>query len=255
MYWSFTNMNVSELIPIDAIVKFVVAPDMHFPLVFAHNGLELPEWMTLSALLLDPLIDVYMWIYWLLILSNSTWPIKLSSIFDFIASWGNFKEWGLTLWPGEFGESSPLVLCIDLRVNYRLQSRLWVVSPGHYWRWLTRIYHAEVTQQDSNHERSTASWGIADTLMAYDASCNHSGLLVLTLTNLKNRTDLVKSVCEALAGPSCWSLWSLSWHLFVLEWWSLRCSLKVLKSGHLMCLVWTSRPSRHTGHSLTLVTH
>ena len=40
--------------------------------------------------------------------------------------------------------------------------------------------------------------------MAYDASCNHSGFLVLTLTYLRSRTDLVKSVCEALAGPYCW---------------------------------------------------
>ena len=66
------------------------------------------------------------------------------------------------------------VLCIALKVHYRLRLRLWVVSPGHCWRWLPRIYHGEVTQPDSNHERSTASWGTADTFMAYDASSNHS---------------------------------------------------------------------------------
>jgi len=43
MYWSFVNKNVGEKIPIDAIVKFVVAPEMHIPKVFAHYGLELPE--------------------------------------------------------------------------------------------------------------------------------------------------------------------------------------------------------------------
>ena len=129
---------------------------------------------------------------WLLTLPNNTCPIKLSClyvssvfVFDFVASWGTFNEWGLTLWPGEFGESSPLVLCIALRVHYRLRLRLWVVSPGHYWLWLPRIYHGEVTQSDSNHERSTASWGTADTIMAYDASCNHSVLVVLTLAYLR----------------------------------------------------------------------
>ena len=66
------------------------------------------------------------------------------------------------------------MLCIALKVHYLLRLRLWVVSPGHCWCWLPRIYHGEVTQPDSNHERSTASWGTADTFMAYDASSNHS---------------------------------------------------------------------------------
>jgi hypothetical protein len=43
MFWAFADMNVGELIPIDAIIKFVVAPDLHIPLVFAHYGLEHPE--------------------------------------------------------------------------------------------------------------------------------------------------------------------------------------------------------------------
>ena len=43
MYWSFEGMNVGELIPIDAIVKFVVAPELLIPLVFEHYGLEHPE--------------------------------------------------------------------------------------------------------------------------------------------------------------------------------------------------------------------
>ena len=60
MYWSFVNKNVGETIPIDAIVKFVVAPEMHIPKVFAHYGLELPELMALSVLLSDRLSDVYM---------------------------------------------------------------------------------------------------------------------------------------------------------------------------------------------------
>ena len=56
--------------------------------------------------------------------------------------------------------------------------------------------------------------------MAYDASCNHSGSLVLTLTYLRSLWS------------SCWSFllvlvvlvvpeWSLSGHSVVLEWWSL----------------------------------
>ena len=43
MYWSFADMNVGEQIPIDATVKFVVAPDMYISLIFAHYGLEHPE--------------------------------------------------------------------------------------------------------------------------------------------------------------------------------------------------------------------
>ena len=31
MYWSFADMNVGELIPIDAIVKLVVAPYLLIP--------------------------------------------------------------------------------------------------------------------------------------------------------------------------------------------------------------------------------
>ena len=121
----------------------------------------------------------------LITLDSSNSPVSMSRlsslvssifVFDFVASRGTFNE---------FGESSPQVLCIALKVHYRLRLRLWVVSPGHYWLWLPRIYHGEVTQSDSNHERSTASWGTADTIMAYDASCNHSVLVVLTLAYLR----------------------------------------------------------------------
>ena len=43
MYWSFADMPVGQLIPIDTNVKFVVAPELLIPLVFEHYGLEHPE--------------------------------------------------------------------------------------------------------------------------------------------------------------------------------------------------------------------
>ena len=175
MYWSFADMNVGNLIPIDAIVKFVFAPDLHIPLVFAHYGLEHPEWMTLSALLSDPLSEVYMWICWLLTVLNNTCPIKLSSLFvSSVMSCLFYLRLRLRWTFYEFGESSPQLLCIALKVHYRLRLRLWVVSPGHYWLWLPRIYHGEVTQPDSNLESSTASLSAAETIKAYDASSKHS---------------------------------------------------------------------------------
>ena len=123
---------------------------------------------------------------WLLTLLNNTCPIKLSSLFvSSVMSCLFYLRLRLRWTFYEFGESSPQLLCIALKVHYRLRLRLWVVSPGHYWLWLPRIYHGEVTQSDSNHERSTASWGTADTIMAYDASCNHSVLVVLTLAYLR----------------------------------------------------------------------
>ena len=73
------------------------------------------------------------------------------------------SRWIWWVWPSD-----------AFQIHYWLWLRLWVVSPGHCWLWLPRIYHGEVTQSDSNHERSTAGWGTADTFMAYDASSNHS---------------------------------------------------------------------------------